>query len=304
MRRGAAALRGALLLSAPALAEEPAVPPPPVETVKGECSHPDESVTRWLQFVSRGGTTSFRCEAATLDWERRITFYRDDQATEEMIAYIGQSRPDGHFVVTAIKPTLLPERPAKGLCQLLTPVRSLEARRVMCFFGNGEEDEGILLTEMLVAEREWPGTAANPGRCETPGIAPAVLGPLIWEKTGAEPRLEPQALPGCTAMTAVPGQSFAFATGTERDGVTFLGVPEAEQPGMLWINTLVLPDGARHEALAGACLPKRQPDGHVAVLCSAAFADGGVTKYVEVGFIPEGSRFEWPRAQEEVEPAP
>lgn len=306
MRTGAAAVLAALLLSAPAQAEEPAAPPTPVETVKGECSHPDEAVTRWLQFVSRGGISSFRCKAATLDWERRITFYRDDQATKEMVAYIGHTGPDGRFVVTAIKRMLLPERPAKGLCQLLTPEGALEARRVMCFVGNGEEEEGITLTEMLVADREWPGTAAIPGRCSAPGIAPYVLAAWIMEQTAAqqEPVLVPQDMPACRSLTVVPGQSFAFAAAGESDGVTFLGSIEKERPELLTVKTIILPGGARQAAQAGACYPKREADGHVVVLCMAAYSQGGAARYVEVGFIPEGSRFEWPRDEEEKEPAP
>ncbi|MBA4768326.1 MAG: hypothetical protein H2049_11950 [Porphyrobacter sp.] len=305
MRRGAAAVLAALLLTAPARAEEAAAPPLPAETVKGECSHPGETVTRWLQMIDDVGTGSYRCEAASLDWGNRLTFYRDREASKVAIAFIGRREAEGGFTVTAVERALLPETPASGRCRLITP-EDAGARRVLCYAREREGPGLAHLTEMVIAERDWPGAAAIPGRCSAPGIAPYVLAPWIVQQTGAqqEPVLVPQAVPACRSLTVVPGQSFAFATGAEGDGVTFSGAIDEERPELFTVTTITLPGGAQHPAQAGACLPKREADGHVAVLCMAAYSQDGATKYVEVGFIPAASRFEWPREEWEEEPAP
>jgi hypothetical protein len=303
MRHGAAALLGALLFSTAAKAEQATATPLPIETVNGECSHPDISVIRWLRLIDDASTASYSCEAATLDWDNRLTFYRDGEASKAAIAILGHRGSDGGFTVTAVKPSLLPESPALGRCQMIAP-ENAGARRVLCYAKENGDIGRVHLVDMLVAEREWAGTAAIAGRCSAPGIGEYVLVPWIAELTGAEPDLHAQSLPGCEAMTVVLGQSFAFATGADGDGVTFLGAPQADRPGLLRISAVVLPGGARHAALAGGCLPKREADGHVVVLCTAAYADGGVTKYVEIGFIPKASRFEWPPATLEPEPLP
>ena len=294
---------GALLLSAPAKAEEPA-PPPPVETVAGACQHPDESVLRWLRLIGYGGIASNGCQAAVLDWSSRITFYQDKDVGKAAIAFIGRVAKDGEFEVTALESRFLPEAPASGRCRLITP-EDAGPRRVLCFAKDSKEGGLANLVEMVIAEKDWPGAATIPGRCSAPGIARYVLSALIVQQTGAqqEPVLVPHGLPACRSLTVVPGQSFAFATAGTEDGVTFLVSVDQERQELLRVKTIILPGGARHAALAGACFPKREADGHVAVLCMAAYADGGATKFVEVGFIPEASRFEWPRETPEPEPA-
>lgn len=303
MRLFALPLLGGLLLCDPAQAEEPA--PPPVETVKGECSHPDESVTRWLRLIDDASTGSYRCEAASLDWENRLTFYRDEVATKVAISFIGQREAEGGFTVTAVESDWLPDTPASGRCRLITP-EDTSGRRILCFAKESGDTDRTHLVEMVIAEQDWPGTAAIAGRCSAPGFARYLLSALIVKQTGAqqEPVLVPQDVPACRSLAVVPGQSFAFAAAAEDDGVTFLGTIDEERPGLLAVKTIILPGGARHPALAGACFPRREADGHVAVLCMAAYADGGATKFVEVGFIPEASRFEWPPETLEPEPLP
>ena len=300
----ALSMLGALLLSAPAKAEEPAPPPLLVETVKGECSHPDESVTGWLQLIGDAVIGSYRCEAASLGWDNRLTFYRDSEASKVAIAFIGRREAEGGFTVTAVKDGLLSETPAAGRCRLITP-KDAGARRVQCYAKEHEQPSRSNLVEMVIAERDWPEAAAIPGRCSAPGIARYVLAPWIAQQTGAqqEPVLVLQDVPACAAMTVVPGQSFAFATAGAEGGVTFLGSVNENRPEMLRVKTITLPGGTEHPALAGACFPKREADGHVVVECMAAYADGSATKFVEVGFIPEASRFEWPRETPEPEPA-
>lgn len=290
----AAALLGALCLSASAKAEEPATPAPPAETVMGACPHPDETVLRWLRLVGYGTIASYGCEAASLDWSNRLTFYRDRDASKAGITIIGRIESNGAFNVAAIKPALLPEVPASGRCRVIMP-EDASARRVLCFAKESGDTDRVHLVELVIAEKDWPGTAAIPGRCSAPGIGEYVLVPWIAQQTGEMPVVRPQPLPTCQTMSVKPGQSFAFAATGTRDEVTFLGTPDAEQPTRLKVKEIVLPGGVRHMALAGACLPKREADGHVTVLCMAAYADGGATRYVEVGFIPAGSHFEWPR---------
>jgi len=305
MRRCAAALLGALLFSVPTQAEEPAPPPLPVETVLGECSHPDETVLRWLRLIGYAGIASNGCQAAVLDWSNRITFYRDKDASKPDIAFIGRAATNGDFEVTAVGSRFLPETPASGRCRVITP-ENTGPRRLLCFAKDSREAGLANLVEMVIAEKDWPAAAAMPGRCSAPGIAPYVLGAWIVEQTGAqqEPELVPQGLPACRSLTVVPGQSFAFADAGEGDGVTFLGSVDEERPELLTVKTIILPGGARQAAQAGACYPKREADGHVVVLCMAAYSDGSATKHVEVGFIPEVSRFAWPREEAESEPAP
>lgn len=307
----ALALLGALLLSAPAKAEEPVPPPPPAETVAGTCQHPDESVMRWLRLIGFSGIASNGCQSAVLDWSARITFHGNKEASKPAIAFIGRRGPNGDFEVTAVEARFMPETPASGRCQVIAPETEAEegsanlgARRVLCFARQANSDGLVHVTEMIIAERDWPGTAAIPGRCSAPGIAQYVLGPMIAEQTGAEPALLLQALPACLTMTVAPGKSYAFASTGSEGEVTFLGTPDEEHPLLLRVNTIILPGGTQHSPLAGACLPKREADGHVTVLCMAAFADGGATKFVEVGFIPEASRFEWPPETLEPEPLP
>jgi hypothetical protein len=286
-------LVGALFLGVLAQAEEPATQPLPIETVKGECSHPDEKVTRWVRMIDDTGTASYRCEAATLDWGNRITFFSDGDGMEGGIAFLGRRGPDGEFAVTAIDDHLLGESPASGRCRLFTP-EDAGARRVLCYAKESENKDRTHLVEMVIAEKEWPGAADISGRCSTPGIARYVLSPLIVRQTGEqrEPVLEPQVLPPCDVLTVVTGQSFAFSakTGT----LIFLGAADDARPSRLVVTRVILPDGVQHETLAGVCVPMRQSDGEVVALCMAAYEQDGVRKYVEVGFIPEGSRFTWP----------
>lgn len=302
MRRCAAAWLLALLLSTPARAEDP-VPAPPVETVKGECSHPDEAVTRWLQLIGDGSTASYRCEAASFDWGKRLIFYRDKEASKAGVAFTGHRESEGGFTVTAVEPALLANVPASGRCRLIKP-EDAGARRVLCFAKETERPERAHLVEMVITEREWPGMAATPGRCSSPGIGEYVLGPWIAQQTGSAPLLVPKALPPCQTMTIVAGRSFTFGTAETRHAVTFLGTIDKERPALLTVKTIVLPGGAERPALAGSCIPQRVADGHVTVHCMAAYIDGGTTKYVEVGFIPKNSRFEWPRDSQEPEPVP
>lgn len=306
MRRGAAAVLAALLLTAPARAEEAAAPPLPAETVKGECSHPEEPVRSWLSIMGYRGTASYGCTSARLDWSREVAFYRGAEGTKNGVAFTGSAVGNTDFIVTAVTPFLRAEVPATGRCRLITSDEGLGARRVRCFAEEVGQPEFVHLVEMVITERAWPGTAAIPGRCSAPGIAPYVLAPMIVQQTGAqqEPVLVPQAVPACRSLTVVPGQSFAFATGADGDGVTFSGAIDEERPELFTVTTITLPGGAQHPAQAGACLPKREADGHVAVLCMAAYSQDGATKYVEVGFIPAASRFEWPREEWEEEPAP
>lgn len=304
-RRGAAAVLAALLFCAPAQAEETTPAPLPAETVKGECNHPGEAVTRWLQLAGDVGTASYRCEAASLDWGGRLTFHRDSEASEAAIAFIGRREADGGFIVTAVVPYLLPQTPASGRCRLIRP-EDAGARRVLCYAKEREQPGLAHLIEMVIAERAWPGTAAIPGRCSAPGIAPYVLAPWIVQLTGAqqEPVLVLQGLPPCRSLTVVPGQSFAFAGAEEGNDVTFSGMIDERRPEKLTVKTVTLPGGAQHPALAGGCFATREADGHVVVECMAAYAEGGATKYVEIGFIPEASRFDWPRGGLEPEPEP
>lgn len=305
MRCCAAALLAAALFTAPAHAEEPAPPPPPVEAVSGSCPHPEEPLRGWLSIIGYSGTASYACASAQLDWSQKISFYRDAEATKEGVAFAGSSVGMTDFIVTSVAPGLRPEVPATGRCRLIESDNDFGARRVRCFAEEIGRPGFAHLVEMVIAEQEWPGTAAIPGRCSAPGIAPYVLGPMIVEQAGKEPELDAQPLPACTAMKVVPAQSFSFRNGTVEDGVSFLGNPDAERPALLRVKTLLLPGGVQHPVLAGACLSKRETDGHVTVLCMAAYTEGGDTNYVEVGFIPEGSRFEWPRDEEdEPEPAP
>jgi hypothetical protein len=308
MRRGAAALLAALLFSVPARAEEAAAAPPPrpPETVAGSCPHPEEPLRDWLSIIGYWGTASYGCASARLDWSGEIAFYRDAEATKNSVAFKGGAERNTDFIVTSVVPSRESEVPATGRCRLITADEDFGARRVRCFAKETGRPEFAHLVEMVIAETDWPGTAEIPGRCPAPGIAPYVLGPMIVELTGAqqEPDLIAHPFPACTAMTVVPAQSFSFTTGADRGEVTFRGNPDTERPALLRVKTITLPGGARHPALAGACHPKREADGHVIVLCIAAYADGGATKFVEVGFIPEASRFEWPPASQEPEPLP
>lgn len=248
------------------------------------------------------GTASYGCAAARLDWSREISFYRDAEATKEGVAFAGSAVGITDLIVTSVAPALGPEVPATGRCRLITSDDDFGARRVRCFAEEIGRPDFAHLIEMVIAERGWPGTAAISGRCPASGVAPFLLGPMIAEQTGQEPELVSQTLPPCTAMTVIPAQSFAFATGADKDSVTFLGSPDTERPALFGVKTVILPGGVQHPALAGACLPKREFDGHVTVLCMAAYADGGVTKFVEIGFIPEASRFEWPDDSLQPEP--
>lgn len=308
MRYCVAALLGALVFSAPAQAEEPAPAPAPapapVETVEGSCPHPEELLRGWLSVIGYRGTASYGCAAARLDWSREISFYRDAEATKEGVAFAGSSVGMTDFIVTSVAPALQPEVPATGRCRLITSDDEFSARRVRCFAKEIGRPDFAHLVEMVIAEQDWPGTSAIPGRCSAPGIAPFVLGPMIAEQTGAEPVLLLQALPACLTMAVAPGKSYAFASAGSEGEVTFLGTPDEERPLLLRVKTITLPAGTQHSPLAGACLPKREGDGHVTVLCMAAYADGGDTKYVEVGFIPEASSFEWPPETLEPEPLP
>ena len=308
MRHGAAALLAASLLTAPTHAGEPASAPapaaPPSETVAGSCPHPDDPLRGWLSLIGYRGTASYGCASAQLDWSRKISFYRDAEATKESVAFVGSSVGMTDFIVSSVAPALRGEVPATGRCRLITSDDEFGARRVRCFAKEIGRPDFAHLVEMVIAEQEWPGTAAITGRCSAPGIAPYVLGPMVAEQTGAEPALRPQALPACLTMTVAPGKSYVFASAGTEGEVTFLGAPDEERPLLLRVKTIILPGGRQHSPLAGACLPKREADSHVTVLCMAAYTEGGDTNYVEVGFIPEGSRFEWPPEKLEPEPLP
>lgn len=306
MQRGAAALLAAALLTAPARAEEPAPAPLPLpaETVAGSCPHPEEPLSGWLSIIGYRGTASYACASAQLDWNRKIAFYRDAEASKEGVAFAGTSVGMTDFIVTSVAPALRPEVPATGRCRLITSDDEFGARRVRCFAEEIGRPDFAHLVEMVIAEQDWPGISAIRGRCSAPGIAPYVLGPMIAEQTGAEPALLPQALPACLTMTVAPGKSYVFASAGPEGEVTFFSTPDTERPLLLRVKTIILPGGTQHSPLAGACLPKREVYGHVTLLCMAAYADGGDTKYVEVGFIPEASRFEWPPETLAPEPLP